>query len=295
MPNLQTCRKQIDHIDAQRKSMNIYYQWYPWAYGNKASREVSKYISQKDLEIIWVETFKEVFDKIDEWNIWVLPIENSYAGNIHENFYHIISGEYQIIWEIFLDINHFLLGKTWDISKIKKSYSHPQALMQCQNYLKKHNIEPISHIDTAGAAKFVSESDEESIAAIASDLCSEIYNLQVVDKNIQDQTGNTTRFFVVVRKEVFEKNKEIFQMPKTGKISLQFKTKDIPSALYKCLWAFATRFINLTKIESLPARENRFEYIFWIDLEKNVWENVIENAFEELQFFCKDFKILGDY
>ena len=167
--------------------------------------------------------------------------------------------------------------------------------MQCQNYLKKHNIEPIVSSDTAWAAKFVSEQNDETIASISSDLCSEIYNLKVIDKNIQDQTWNTTRFFVIVKRDIFESNKELFDLPKTWKISIKFKTKDIPSALYKCLWAFATRYINLTKIESLPARENRFEYIFWIDFEKNVSDDVIKSALEELSFFCKDLIILGEY
>lgn len=275
--------------------MQIYYQWYPWAYGNKASLQVAKHLNIQTPHIFWVEMFKEVFDKIQQWNIWVFPIENSYAWSIHENFYHMIAGKYIIIWEIFLDINHYLLWKTNDISKIKKAYSHPQALMQCQNYLKKYNIEPVVASDTAGAAKFISEQNDETLASISSDLCSELYHLEMIDKNIQDQTGNTTRFFVVVQKEVFEKQKEYFHLPKTWKISIQFKTKDTPSALYKCLWAFATRQINLTKIESLPARENRFEYIFWIDLEKSGEEKVIFDAFEELQFFCKDFKILWEY
>lgn len=275
--------------------MQIYYQWYPWAYGNKASLQVAKRLDIQTDHIVWVETFKEVFDKIQQGNIWVLPIENSYAGSIHENFYHMIAGKYIIIWEIFLDINHYLLWKTNDISKIKKAYFHPQALMQCQNYLKKYNIEPVVVSDTAGAAKFISEQNDETLASISSDLCSELYHLEMIDKNIQDQTGNTTRFFVVVQKEIFEKQKAYFHLPKTWKISIQFKTKDTPSALYKCLWAFATRHINLTKIESLPARENRFEYIFWIDLEKSGEEKVIFDAFEELQFFCKDFKILWEY
>ncbi len=275
--------------------MQIYYQWYPWAYWNKASLQVAKHLDIQTPHIFWVETFKEVFDKIQQWNIWVLPIENSYAWSIHENFYHMIAGKYIIIWEIFLDINHYLLWKTNDISKIKKAYSHPQALMQCQNYLKKYNIEPVVASDTAGAAKFISEQNDETLASISSDLCSELYHLEMIDKNIQDQTGNTTRFFVVVQKEIFEKQKAYFHLPKTWKISIQFKTKDTPSALYKCLWAFATRHINLTKIESLPARENRFEYIFWIDLEKSGEEKVIFDAFEELQFFCKDFKILWEY
>ena len=275
--------------------MKIYYQWYPWAYGNKASNQVAQELQQDQKDIVWVETFGDVFTQIDAGNVWVLPIENSYAWSIHENFYHIISGEYTIIWEIFLDINHYLLANTSDISQIKEVYSHPQALIQCQNYLKQHSIMPVVFWDTAWAAKMVSQSQKTDIASISSDLCSNIYGLHILDKNIQDQSGNTTRFFVVVAKKVFEKHQEKFQMKKTWKVSIQFKTKDIPSALYKCLWAFATRFINLTKIESLPARENRFEYIFWIDLEKNVSDEIIADALNELQFFCKDLVILWDY
>lgn len=275
--------------------MKIYYQWYPWAYGNKASNQVAQELQQDQKDIVWVETFREVFTQIDAGNVWVLPIENSYAWSIHENFYHIISGEYTIIGEVFLDINHYLLANTSDISNIKEVYSHPQALMQCQNYLKQHSITPVVFWDTAWAAKMVSHSQKTDIASISSDLCSDLYGLHILDQNIQDQNGNTTRFFVVVAKKFFEKNKEKFQMKKTWKVSIQFKTKDIPSALYKCLWAFATGFINLTKIESLPARENRFEYIFWIDLEKNVSDEIIADALDELQFFCKDLVILWDY
>jgi prephenate dehydratase len=275
--------------------MHIYYQWYSWAYWNKASLQVAWNLRIKTDKIIWVDTFKKVFNEIDQWNIWVLPIENSYAWSIHENFYHIISWNYYIFWEIYLDINHFLLWKNSDISKIKKAYSHPQALMQCQNYLKKYNIEPIVASDTAWAAKYVSQTNDESIASISSNLCSEMYWLEIIDKNIQDQTWNTTRFFVVCREDIFAHKKEKFLIPKTWKISIQFKAKNIPSSLYKCLWAFATRYINLTKIESIPAKENCFEYIFWIDLEKNVEEKILCDAFDELKFFCTDFKILWDY
>ncbi len=275
--------------------MKICYQWYPWAYWNKACLQVLDYLKVNAKDIIWVETFKDVFNEIDDWNIWVIPIENSYAWSIHENFYHIISWKYEIIWEIFLDINHYFLANSKNISDIKEVYSHPQALMQCQKYFKEHNIKPVIFSDTAWAAKFVSESKRTDIASISSDLCNEIYGLNILDKHIQDQTWNMTRFFVVVLKSVYEKNKYLFQIPKVWKISIQFKTKDTPSALYKCLWAFATRFINLTKIESLPARESHFEYIFWVDFQKNVSDEIIYDAFEEIRFFCKDLVILWDY
>ncbi len=275
--------------------MKIYYQWFPWAYSDKASIEIASELNIEKNNILWLSTFKDVFDKINNWDIGVLPIENSYAWSIYENFYHIMSWNYKIIWELNLDIDHCLLANTKDIKDIKYVYSHPQALAQCQNYIEKNWFIPVIYSDTAWAAKFVQESNKKDVASISSSLCSSIYSLNILDKDIKDQIGNATRFFVIVLKDVFEKNKEKLSLKKNGKISVTFKTKDIPAALYKCLWAFATRFINLTKIESLPARQNRFEYIFWIDFEKNVSDEIIQDALDELKFFSKDLVILGDY
>ncbi len=275
--------------------MKIYYQWFPWAYSDKASIEIASELNIEKNNILWLSTFKDVFDKINNWDIGVLPIENSYAWSIYENFYHIMSWNYKIIWELNLDIDHCLLANTKDIKDIKYVYSHPQALAQCQNYIEKNWFITVNYSDTAWAAKFVQESNKKDVASISSSLCSSIYSLNILDKDIKDQIGNATRFFVIVLKDVFEKNKEKLSLKKNGKISVTFKTKDIPAALYKCLWAFATRFINLTKIESLPARQNRFEYIFWIDFEKNVSDEIIQDALDELKFFSKDLVILGDY
>jgi prephenate dehydratase len=275
--------------------MKIYYQWFPWAYSDKASMEIASELKIEKDNILWLSTFKDVFDKINNWDIWVLPIENSYAGSIYENFYHILSWDYQIIWELNLDIDHCLLANTKDIKDIKYVYSHPQALAQCQNYIEKHWFTPVIYSDTAWAAKFVEESTKKDIASISSGLCSSIYSLNILDKDIKDQEWNTTRFFVIVSKEVFEKNKKKLSLKRNGKISITFKTKNSPSALYKCLWAFATRFINLTKIESLPAKQNRFEYIFWIDFQSNLDENIINDALDELKFFSKDLVVLGNY
>lgn len=275
--------------------MKIYYQWFKWAYSNKASLIVAKNLNIKEEKILWVPNFLDVFNEINNWNIWVLPIENSYAGSVHENFYNIISGDYKIIWELYLDIHHFLLWKTKDKKKIKKVISHPQALMQCDKYIIENNFEKIIWNDTAWAAKIVSENNDESIASISSDFCAEVYSLNILDKDIQDQTWNTTRFFVIVKKDVYEKNAEKLSLPKVWKISIKFRTKDIPAALYKCLWAFATRYINLTKIESLPAHKNKFEYIFWIDFQKNVEDKIIDDALKELEFFSKDLVVLGKY
>ncbi len=275
--------------------MKIYCQWFPWAYSYEASMKIASKLEINKKEIIWVSNFKKVFDNINLWNIWVLPIENSYAWSVHENFYHIISWDYEIIWEVFLDIEHYLLANTKKIEEIKYVYSHPQALAQCQNYIEKLWVKSLEYTDTAWAAMFVKENGSKEMASISSKLCSSIYDLNILDKHIQDQTGNTTRFFVVVSKNFYKKNKDKLQLKKNGKISVTFKTKDTPSALYKCLGAFATRFINLSKIESLPSKQNRFEYIFWIDFKKNLNDDIINDAIEELKFFSKDLIILWDY
>jgi len=275
--------------------MKIYYQWFPWAYSDKASIEIASELNIDKKNIFWLDTFKNVFDEINNWNIGVLPIENSYAWSIHENFYHTISWKYVIIWELYLDVNHCLLANTEDKNDIKYVYSHPQALSQCQNYLEKNWFIPVIYDDTAWAAKFVQESARKDIASISSSLCSSIYSLNILDENIKDQAWNTTRFFIIVLRDIFEENKEKLSLKKNWKMSITFKTKDIPAALYKCLWAFATRFINLTKIESLPAKQSRFEYVFWIDFEKNVSDKIINDALDELRFFSNDLVILGEY
>lgn len=275
--------------------MKIYYQWFPWAYSYEVSTKISQKLGIDKKDIVWVANFKQVFENINIWNIWVLPIENSYAWSIYENFYHIISWEYVIVWEYFLEVDHYLLANTKDKKNIKYIYSHPQALAQCHNYIEKNKIMPFEYTDTAGAAKFVKENWRDDIASISSKICAWIYKLNILDEHIQDQLWNTTRFFIVVSKKTYEESKDKFKLKKYWKISVVFRTKDTPAALYKCLWAFATRFINLSKIESLPSKQDRFEYIFWIDFDSKMDEKIIKDALEELKFFSKDLVVLGEY
>ena len=270
--------------------MKIFYQWEPWAYSNIVSLKVAKkyWIDKKD--IYWCFSFKDMFEEwIKNNSIMIVPIENSYAGSVHENFYHLSNYPVKIIWEYYLEINHCLVWLTKDVSKIKEAYSHYQALMQCENYLKNKNIEPKVYWDTAWSAKYIAETQDESKAAITSDLAAQIYNLEVIDKNINDQKWNTTRFFIVIPKKL-----ELWNFSYNKKISILFKVKDMPSVLYKCLWAFATRNINLTKIESLPTKEWQFEYMFWLDFEKPN-EKELNWALDELKYFSKQVNILWEY
>ena len=269
--------------------MKIFYQWIPWAYSHKVWLEVWKFYGIKEKDIVWKFSFKDMFDAIIKENwIWIVPIENSYAWSVHENFYHISSYDVKIIWEYYLPVKHCLLWITKDKKKIKKAYSHYQALMQCENYLLKNNIDHIIFQDTASSAKYIKEKNDESLGSIASSFAAKIYGLNILEENINDQLDNTTRFLIVVPKDLKIKN-----YTNKWKMSIMFKLKDMPAVLYKCLGAFATRNINLTKIESLPAKDGQFNYMFWLDIDYA--NKDVEDAINELDFFAKEIRILWKY
>jgi len=270
--------------------MNLIYQWIPWAYSHIACELAENLLNIKVKESIWYSDFSTVWEKINSHNIWVIPVVNSYAGNIHENLYNFLRYDNKIIWEINLEINHCLLSNEKKIEDIEKIYSHPQALSQCHNFLKKHSIKPINGWDTAGSAKMVSESKESWVWALASDLAWKMYNLNKIDCWVQDQIWNTTRFFIIAPKNI-----ELEYLEKKNKTTIIFEAKNIPASLYKCLWAFATNNVNLTKIESLPNLKWPFSYLFWLDFEGNLSDENVKKALEELDFFTLYVKVLGEY
>lgn len=270
--------------------MNIYYQWELGAYSNEASKNIEIFLEKKVKSIIWKDTFLNVWEKIWKWNIWVLPVENWYAGSVHENIYNFLRYDYEIIWEYNLEVNHCLLSLEKDIKKIKVAFSHEQALSQVHNFLQKNNIKPEKKYDTAGAAKFIFENNLKNTWAIASKLSAKIYNLNIIKENISDQIWNTTKFFIIAKK-----SEKIRFSKKSSKISIIFKSKNIPASLYKCLWSFATNNINLTKIESMPDLKDPFSYIFFLSFEWKLEEENIKKTLEELKFFTDTIKILGEY
>jgi len=270
--------------------MKIYYQWEPGAYSNLACFEVKELLNTEVTEITWMLDFASVWEEVSDNSIWVLPVENSYAGNIHENLYNFLRYDYKIIGEYNLEVNHCLLSKESDIKDIKKVYSHPQALSQCHNFLQNHNIKSIKYSDTAWAAAMVSESDEIWVWAIASSLAWDIYGLNILEESIQDQIGNTTRFFIIAPSGI-----DVVYRSKAEKVSIIFEARDIPSSLYKCLWAFATNHVNLTKIESMPSLKDPFTYMFWLDFEGRLTDENVVKSLHELEFFTNYIKILGEY
>ncbi|NDK10155.1 hypothetical protein GW846_05260 [Candidatus Gracilibacteria bacterium] len=271
--------------------MKIYYQGEPGSYSHLASKNIVSHLSVDIEDIIGQVDFDCVWEKISAGDIGVLPIENSYAGSIHANVYHFLSHNHTIIGEYDFEVQHCLLSLEDDISNISEAYSHHQALSQTHQYLRNKNITPKPFGDTAGAAKMISEKQKRGVAAVASTLAAELYNLNILDENIQDQEGNTTKFLIVIKKG----NDEISYTPTKNKISFLFESNHIPGGLYNCLEVFSKYSINMTKIESIPLGTGHFTYGFWTTIEGSLNDTNVQEALDDLQAKSQFFKILGAY
>lgn len=238
-----------------------------------------------------VDTWKDAMEAIagGEAEYAVLPIENSSAGIVSENFDLLVEYENCIIGEQIIKIDHCLIGqKDADILDITDVYSHPQALMQCSKYLAEHsNWETHSMKNTAGSAKKVKEDQKKSKAAIAARITADIYDLKVLAEGIQNNTSNSTRFIIVTGQKVFRKN--------AGKISICFEIPHKSGSLYKTLSHFIYHNLNMNKIESRPIQGKTWEYRFFIDFEGNLMDREVQNALIGLTSETERLRILGNY
>ena len=236
------------------------------------------------------ETFKQAY-KDTNYKI-VIPIENSLAGRVADIHYLLPKYKLQIHGEHFQTVEHNLLSKqNAVIDDIKFIRSHAQAIGQCQNLINKRKFKPIISADTAGSAKDLAEGDDKSIAAIASELSAKIYNLKILEKNIEDEKGNVTRF-LVMGKNIEQPE---FISKKNFITSCIFRVKSEPSALYKCLGGFATNQVNLTKLESFSVKNTFDQANFYLDLEGHIEQPGVKKALEELGFHTETLDILGVY
>tara|TARA_X000001036_G_scaffold309486_1_gene288184 strand:- start:42 stop:884 length:843 start_codon:yes stop_codon:yes gene_type:complete len=238
----------------------------------------------------FAETFKQAYE--DENYKIIIPIENSLAGRVADIHYLLPKYKLQIHGEYFLNVEHNLLSKTdASIKDIKYVRSHAQAISQCQKIINKNQFQSIISADTAGSAKELAEGTDKSIAAIASDLSAKIYKLKILEKNIEDEKGNVTRFLIMgknIEQPEFNKEKKFIT-------SCIFRVKSEPSALYKCLGGFATNQVNLTKLESFSVKNTFDQANFYLDLEGHLEEAGVKKAMEELGFHTVNLHILGVY
>ncbi len=267
--------------------MKILYQGIPGSYSESCAKKMFP-----GIETISCKTFDECFEKAssDSKTRAIIPESNKTTGNIGVE-YLIFKYRLNIYEEYFFPINHNLLGiKGAKLKDIKEVYSHAQALSQSSQFLKKNNLNGNVRADTAGSAKYISELGVKSKAAIASKLSSEIYKLEIINENIQDDQENFTRFLImgkeIVQPEI-DNNKYI--------TSFLFKLRDKPAALYSALSGFAINGVNMTKLQSFPEKNSFSSFFFLCDIDGHLDEKKIKNSLEELAFHCEDMHVLGVY
>ncbi|MDI2090270.1 prephenate dehydratase [Commensalibacter oyaizuii] len=221
----------------------------------------------------------------------MLPCENNLVGRVPDIHTLLPSSGLFIVGEHFQRVEHCLLGiKGTQISDIKRIHTHPVAMGQVAGLIQSLQVEPIVEFDTAGSAEIIAKLNSKEDAAIASSLAADLNGLDVLRHNVEDESYNTTRFYIVA------KDREI---PPTNEnhivTTLLFKTKNIPAALYKALGGFATNNINMTRLESCMADGNFIATKFLVDVDGHIDQPALKRAINELQFYSEECIILGVY
>ncbi len=274
-------------LKLEYKHARIVFQGTEGAYSQLAMKE---YFGE-DCDSYHVETWKDAMEAIQTGSAdyAVLPIENSSAGIVSENFDLLVEYDNYIVGEQIIRIEHALLGlEEADISDISCVYSHPQALMQCQGYFDSHkDWERISLKNTAMAAQKVQRDGCIHQAAIASRISADIYGLKVLENAIQDNKDNFTRFIIVSGQKQYCKG--------AGKISICFEIPHESGSLYHMLSHFIYNNLNMSRIQSRPIHDRSWEYRFFVDFDGNLQDSAVQNALRGLKEEAAYLKILGNY
>ncbi|MBO4292233.1 MAG: prephenate dehydratase [Lachnospiraceae bacterium] len=275
---------EVDSLDAVHA--RVVFQGAEGAYSQAA---MQRYFG-KEIKSFHVDTFREAMEAIEEGaaDFAVLPIENSTAGIVSENYDLLAQFDNYIVGEQVIRIEHCLLGVPGaKIEDIKTVYSHPQSLMQSAKYLSEHDWQQISMQNNAFAAQKVAKDQDVSKAAVAGEHAAEVYGLEVLKKGINQSEANSTRFIIVTNQRIFRKDAK--------KISICFEVPHESGSLYHMLSHFIYNNLNMTRIESRPLPERSWEYRFFIDFDGNLSDGAVKNALRGLREESINMKILGNY
>ena len=258
------------------------------AYSHQACHE-----ARPDMEALPCRTFEDVIEAVHAGraDLAMLPVENSTYGRVADNHTLIPQSKLHIIDEAFVRVHINLLALPGTkLDQVKNAISHTVLLGQCQTFLREHGIHRVTGADTAGSAKHVSEQSDPSLAALASELAGDIYGLDVLAREIEDQSNNTTRFLIMSREPDFSRRGESKMMT-----TFIFEVRNIPAALYKAMGGFATNGINMTKLESYMVGGSFTATRFYADIEGHPDDRNVQLAFDELSYFTSYLEILGVY
>ena len=270
------------------ESMKIAFQGEPGANSHIAIQEAFP-----DATPLPCATFEDALAAISsgEASLGMIPIENSLAGRVADIHHLLPQSGLFIVGEWFLPIRHQLMGpRGAKLGDIKTVESHVHAIGQCRNIIRKLGIKAIVAGDTAGAARIVAEHGDKSRAAIASRLAADIYGLDILAEDIEDEAHNTTRFVILAREQ-------LWAAQGSGPLvtTFVFRVRNLPAALYKAMGGFATNGVNMTKLESYMVEGNFFATQFYADVDGHPDDKNLAYALEELKFFSKELRIVGVY
>lgn len=269
------------------KNTKVVYQGAPGAYSEAAMKE----FFGEDIDNFHVETFRDAMSAIEEGaaDYAVLPIENSTAGIVSQNYDLLFEFENYIVGEQIIPIQHCLMGVPGTtLESVRTVYSHAQSLMQSEHYLDTHpEWQQVGMQNNAYAAQKVAGDKDITKASIGSRYAAKAYDLEILEEGINDSDNNSTRFIIVTNRKVFLRS--------AGKISVVLETEHESGALYRVLSHFIYNDLNMTKIESRPIRDRSFEYRFFIDFDGNLQDSAVRNALRGLRDESKNLKILGNY
>jgi prephenate dehydratase len=263
------------------------------------SEEAARRLLGRRVNVLPCLRFEDVFSTLAEKKVQaaVVPIENTLAGSVHENYDHLLHHDLPIVAETSVRIVHNLIAPPGvPFRKIRRVFSHPVALNQCLKFFARHpGIEKTPFYDTAGSVKMIMEQGLEDAGAIASALAAENYGGAILKRSIEDDRRNFTRFFLLRRPEFAKKYPVKTNSRTLWKTSLVFTTRNTPGALFRSLAAFALRDLNLTKIESRPLRGKPWEYLFYLDFLGHIEEQASQNALGHLREIADFWRVLGCY
>ena len=270
------------------KTNKIAFQGEPGANSHIAAKEV-----YPKAEVLPCATFEDCFAAVREVraDLAMIPIDNSVAGRVADIHHLLPDSRLHIVGEHFLPIRFQLMAvKGARLKDIKSVHSHTHALGQCRKIIRKHRWRAQVEGDTAGAARLIAERADPSQAALAPRLAAELYGLDVLMENVEDEPHNTTRFVILAREASVAKAGN-----GTVLTTFVFRVRNVPAALYKALGGFATNGVNMTKLESYQLNGHFFATQFYADVEGHPEDRPLKLALEELAFFSTEVRILGVY
>ena len=263
------------------------------------SEEAARMLLGPGVAVLPCVRFEELFLALKEGSAGaaIVPIENTLAGSVHENYDHLLNFDFPIVAETNVRIVHNLIApKGVSFSKVKRVFSHPVALNQCLDFFTRNpQIERVPFYDTAGSVKMIVEEQLTDAAGIASAVAAEIYGARILRKSIEDDRQNFTRFFLLRTPEYARRHPVPAGAHPHWKTSLVFSTRNTPGSLFRALSAFALRDISLAKIESRPLRGKPWEYLFYVDVLGRVDTPVARNALRHLEESADFVRVLGCY